>query len=239
VLEAIILGDSQEADKALARVTAIHHTVNGELPCDAAQYPAGTPYSAFEPQLMLWTIAVMADSAVFLFELLVRSLTSDEKEIAWQDYRRLGELFLLSLSDTPETYSEFRRWWEDRMSSGDLQLTPEARQTGYSVAFEIPVPKYAARFRRQHNAIMLGSLPSQIRNLYGLRYTAEDEARFTAEVEKVRQRRKRSLRWLAQGRNGLFFRWVTRTERLRLERGQPTLQLAMPASDENRDIPVT
>jgi uncharacterized protein (DUF2236 family) len=238
MLEAIILGNRSEADLALESVNAIHCTVRGELPCDAGRYEVGTRYSAFDPELLHWTLAVIADSAFCFFELFVRQLSDDEKEAAWQDYRRLGELFKLAKSDTPETetYFAFCDWWQRRLASGELYLTPDARKTGYSVAFEIPVPKYAVSPWEEHNAIMLGSFPTQVRDLYGLVYANKDQERFLAASEKMRARRRHCPRWLAHGRNGWFFQWVARTERSRIRRGQPTLQLALPGTNESGEL---
>ncbi len=62
----------QQADRVLAAVDNMHERVLGELPEDAGDhYPAGTPYSAFDPDLMLWTVAVIADSAEWFYDRLV------------------------------------------------------------------------------------------------------------------------------------------------------------------------
>ncbi len=42
---------------------------------------------------MLWTVAVIADSAETFYETLVRRLSADEKDALWRDYIRFGELF--------------------------------------------------------------------------------------------------------------------------------------------------
>ena len=42
---------------------------------------------------MLWTVAVIADSAQCFYELLVRRLTAAEREALWQDYISFAELF--------------------------------------------------------------------------------------------------------------------------------------------------
>jgi uncharacterized protein (DUF2236 family) len=61
--ETVFMGSREEADAVIASVHAKHLRVNGVLPEDAGPYTAGTPYSALDPTLMLWTIAVMMDSA--------------------------------------------------------------------------------------------------------------------------------------------------------------------------------
>jgi len=62
--ETIIFGSRAQADAVLAVVHRMHARVRGTLPEAAGSYPAGTPYDAFDPELMLWTVAVMADSAI-------------------------------------------------------------------------------------------------------------------------------------------------------------------------------
>jgi uncharacterized protein (DUF2236 family) len=42
--------------------------VKGELAEDAGANAAGSAYSAFEPELMLWTLAVIADSGRAMYE---------------------------------------------------------------------------------------------------------------------------------------------------------------------------
>ena len=56
-------------------------------------YPARTPYSAFDPELMLWVVAPMYDAARVLYKLLVRPLGLPEREQLWREYLRFGELF--------------------------------------------------------------------------------------------------------------------------------------------------
>src|ERR1700742_1290581 len=54
--ETVFLGTREEADRVLATVHRLHQRVAGELPEAAGVHPAGTTYSAFDPELMLWTL---------------------------------------------------------------------------------------------------------------------------------------------------------------------------------------
>src|SRR5581483_10508427 len=78
--ETIYFGTRAEADEVLAYVRKLHEKVNGTLPEDAGITPAGTPYSALDPELMLWTVAVIADSAECFYEMFVRELRDSERE---------------------------------------------------------------------------------------------------------------------------------------------------------------
>jgi uncharacterized protein (DUF2236 family) len=223
--EKIYFGTRREADGVLAYVHRLHERVNGTLPEDAGETPAGAPYSAFDPELMLWTVAVIADSAQCFYELFVRRLSDAEREHLWQDYIYFAELFGMPRDAAPPSYPEFRAYWRERLASSDLFLTEEARYIGYATAFEIPLPRLSQPAKRVHDLIMLGSLPRRARELYGLRYTGAQAAGFAATVAAVRAGRRTMPRALACGWNTKSFERVASTERWRIERGKPTPQV--------------
>jgi len=227
MFEAVFFGSRAQADRVLNAVDVMHERVVGELPEDAGpHYPAGTPYSAFDPELMLWTIAVIADSAEWFYDRLVRPLTAEEREALWQDYLRFAELFKMPLSVAPTTYLEFREWYAGQLAGPDLHLTDEARFMGYASAFEIPVPSNRRPAKRLHDLLMLGSLPERVRELYGLRYTSAHAAACTAALAAGRFARLLAPRSLTHGSCIPEFEMVAQTERMRIERGEPTPQLA-------------
>src|SRR5215204_3913775 len=140
IQETVFLGTRAEADEVLAKVHRLHQTVHGTLPEAAGAHPAGSAYSAFDPELMLWTLAVIADSGRALYEAMVGPLSAEEREALWQDYVRFGELFLLPRSAVPDSYREFSAWWEARLASPELHATPHALEVAPLVAFRQPVP---------------------------------------------------------------------------------------------------
>ncbi len=223
--ETIFFGSGEEADRVLARVLRMHERVRGELGEDAGVTPAGTPYSALDPALMLWTVAVIADSGQRLYELFVRRLCAGEREALWQDYVRFGGLFGLPARDMPGTYDDFRRYWRQRLTSPELFLTEGARHIGYATAFQIPFSTLQRPGKAVHDAVILGSLPTPIRELYGLRYGLSERARFAASVASFRTARRITPGPLARGYNTGSFEGVAATERRRIERGQPTPQV--------------
>jgi uncharacterized protein (DUF2236 family) len=224
--ETIFFGTRTEADRVLDYVHRLHETVKGELSEDAGRYRAGTPYSAFDPELMLWTMAVIADSATLFFELLVRELEDPEREALWQDYVRFAELFGMPRDAAPSTHREFRAWWDHRLASERMHLTSSARYVGYATAFEIPLPGIYAPAKRVHDLIMLGSLPPRVRELYGLGWTTAHAVAFRAAVIAARRSRPLVPRALRRGSNADAYDLVARTERRRIERGEPTPQVA-------------
>ncbi len=223
--ETIFLGTRAEADKALAKVHKLHERVRGELAEDAGPYPAGTPYNAFDPELMLWTMAVIADSTEYFYELFVRRLADWEHESMWQDFVRFGELFGMPRSAAPESYGAFRAWWDETLAGSGMHLTDEARYMGRAVAFEIPMPALNQSAKRVHDLIMLGSLTPRVRELYGLAWSSRQARLFPLAVGTLRGLRRVAPRTLTHGSNVRSFELVRSTEQRRLDAGRPTPQL--------------
>jgi uncharacterized protein (DUF2236 family) len=226
MLETVFLGTKAQADRVLGAVERMHERVVGELPHDAgAHYPAGTPYSAFDPDLMLWTVAVIADSAEWFYDRLVRPLSAEEREGLWQDYIRFAELFGMPRSVAPPTHSAFRDWYEQQLAGEDLHLTEEARYMGYASAFEIPVPAIRQPAKYLHDLVMLASLPPRIREIYGLRYSSARVGACAFVLGAARLAGRLAPPSLKQGSCIPEFEMVAATERWRIETGRPTPQI--------------
>jgi uncharacterized protein (DUF2236 family) len=223
--EKIYFGTRDEADKVLTYVRKLHERVVGVLPEDAGKFEAGTPYSALDGELMLWTVAVIADSAQRFYELFVRRLTASEREQLWQEYIRFAVLFGMPREAAPQSYPEFRAYWRTKLAGDEMFLTDEARYIGYATAFEIPLPRRSQLGKRVHDLIMLGSMPARVRELYGLPYSSAQAARFEAAVRAIRTGRRVTPRVVAHGYNTRSFELVAKTERWRIANGKPTPQI--------------
>ncbi len=223
VFETIFFGTRAEADKALAFVERMHQRVRGEIPERAGRWPAGTSYSAFDPPLMLWTVAVIADSAEIFYETLVRKLEPAEKEALWADYVRFGELFGMPRDAAPATYGDFRAYWEEIWGGDELHLTDEAREVALAIAFEIPMPRYLHPSRRVHNLVLAGTLPPHVRELFGIGWGPLNEAAFRSVVRGLRTARPVTPKRIRRGGNTPSFEMVARTERELVAAGRATL----------------
>lgn len=226
MFETVFFGTRAEADRVLAVVERMHREVEGELAVAGGAFGAGTPYSARDPELMLWTIAVAADSAARFYQLLVRSLRPGELDAFWRDWVRFGELFGMPREVAPRSWSEFREWFDGRIAGEEMGLTEEARAVGRGVAFRIPVAWIESPAMEVHNLILLGSLPARVRELYGLRWDVGREVAFRGACAAVRASRPLAPRVLARGRNADRFDRVARIEADRIAAGRPPIPLS-------------
>jgi uncharacterized protein (DUF2236 family) len=228
IQETVLLGTRAEADEALTAVNRLHEHVKGELSEAAGVHPAGAAYSAFDPELMLWTLAVIADSGREMYETLVRPLSATEREDLWQDYVRFGELFGLPRSEVPGSDREFQAWWEGKLCSPDLQATEHALEMAPLVAFRQPVPLAARANLAIQNHIIKGTLPPRVREIFGIRWGRSDEAAFQAIAATHRRARRLFPHPLRRGRNDMFFDVVARAERQRGGTPVPELRAGTP-----------
>jgi uncharacterized protein (DUF2236 family) len=215
IQETVFLGTRAEADEVLAKVRRLHERVKGELAEAAGPFPAGTPYSAFDPELMLWTLAVIADSGRAMYEALVRPLDPDERELLWRDYVRFGELFGLPASEVPASHVEFKAWFDGKLGAPDLAVTEHGREMAPLVAFRQPVPRAARGNIALQNHLIKGTLPPRVRKIFGIRWGRTHESSFRAMAAASRRSRGLFPYRMRRGRNDVFFDVVTQSERKR------------------------
>ena len=167
VMDAIAFGTRAEADRLTRRVRAVHRRVRGTLTHPAGRFPAGTPYRADDPELLLWILASLADSGMLAYGKYVRPLDRDARDALWRDYRVVGGHFGLTEEDMPATIEDFDGYMRDMLASGDLFVTAEARELAVDVVLHPPVPLHLRPLLELVNQITVGLLPASVRRLYG------------------------------------------------------------------------
>jgi uncharacterized protein (DUF2236 family) len=215
-METVFFGSRAEADKATARVRAMHARVRGRLDERAGRWPAGSAYAADEPEFLLWILACLADSAQAAYERFVRRLDASERDAFWDDYLTVGELFGLPRSEAPRDHYGFRRYMDERLGSDDLHVVPRAREIGRMVAFDLPVPAHRRPALSVINLCVLGLLPARVRELYGLPWSHAREAAFQSVAGASRAAAPVTPARIRRGPSAADYELVARTERRRL-----------------------
>jgi uncharacterized protein (DUF2236 family) len=153
-----------------AGVRKMHARARGTLPRAAGRFPAGTPWAADDPELLLWIIATLADSGLLVFERYVRALGRDERQAYWDDYRLIGSRFGLADTDMPAAIEDFEAYMHDMLAGDVLHVTPQARELAVDIVLHPPVPLVARPLLELANFITVGLLPGRLRRQYGLRW---------------------------------------------------------------------
>jgi uncharacterized protein (DUF2236 family) len=187
VLDTIGFGTCEEADRATRRVRTMHSRVRGRLARPAGRFPAGTLYAADDPELLLWILACLADSARTVYERYVRRLDAGERESYWRDYRVIGRLFGLEESQMPASHAELRAYMREMIAGDELCVTDAARDLGVQIVLRPPVPLAARPLLELVNFVTVGLLPASIREAYRLRWDPARELALRGGAEYARR----------------------------------------------------
>jgi uncharacterized protein (DUF2236 family) len=167
VLNTIGFGSKRDADRVTARVREMHRRVRGAIPDAVGPYPAGTRYRADDPELLLWVLFTLVDSAVVVYRKYVGALSRDEEAALWEDYRLVGRLFGLRYRDMPATLTELDDYRRTMLDGDRLHVSPWARERARKIVFEPPAPLLARPLVETVNFITIALLPDRIRDQYG------------------------------------------------------------------------
>ena len=187
VLDTIIFGEREAAERVTAAVRRVHSRTRGTLPYPAGKFAAGTPWAADDPELMLWILATLADSGILVYERYVHPLSQREREAYWRDWRTVGRLFGLGAADMPEGYVGMREYLRAMLAGDVLHVSSEARQLGLDVVLRPPVPARARPLLQAANFTVIGLLPARIRRGYGLGWDPLRAAALRVGAESARR----------------------------------------------------
>jgi uncharacterized protein (DUF2236 family) len=156
-------GSKEEALNAADRINRLHTVING---LDTA---TGERYDALAPDLLLWVHACLEESSVLFYELTVGPLTDADKDRFHHENLIGAELVLLPREQVPATYSELESHIQEVIGSGRLLVTDVAREVAHLIRGG-PVPWHLKGIWRFISFAAVGTLPLQVRELYGFKW---------------------------------------------------------------------
>ena len=167
VMSTIGFGDREDADRITRKVRAMHRRVSGKLREPVGIYPAGTPYRADDPELLLWVLFTLVDSSLVVYRAYVGSLSREEERALWDDYKVIGRLFGLRVRDMPKTLEDLDAYRRSMLEGDVLHVTDWARDRARAIVLDPPVPWVAQPLLETANFITIALLPDRIRDQYG------------------------------------------------------------------------
>jgi uncharacterized protein (DUF2236 family) len=220
MFDAVFFGSRAEADRALAFTHRLHQRVNGTIDRQAGPYGPSTPYSALDPELMVWVTAPVFDSARSLYEAFVRRLSGDEREQLYRETVFWGELFGMPRDAMPESYAAFARWWPELLSGQTVFLTSAARNVGLNIGLRMPAPRPLQPAMRLAGFLIIGSLPDVVREHYGLRWGRAEQLAFDLLSSGARRSRGLVPGRIRRGSSSEAYQLLSRTERQLIAAGK-------------------
>ena len=167
-LYTIVFGTREEADRVGAIVQSVHRSVRGRLRDDVGLYPAGTPYAADEPELMLWVHGTLVDTGIALHEAYVGRLDRDERKAFYRDMSVVARVFGVPAAVLPRTLVDFDEFRRALIAEGTLAVGADARAVAATV-LDPPAPLPLLPGLRALALSGIALLPKDVQELYDLR----------------------------------------------------------------------
>ena len=186
---ALTFGDSEGQARALDGIRGIHRRVHGRLREPVGPFPAGTPYSAEDPDLVLWVHATLLESLPMAFEAVVAPLTASERDAYCAEAASVAVALGARSVDVPLTTFALHAYLERMHGSGVLAVGRDAR----ALASAVLSPRLSALvwpLGWANRRLTLGWLPEDIRREYGFDWTQGQERQFQSTVRALRRLRR-------------------------------------------------
>jgi uncharacterized protein (DUF2236 family) len=156
----ITFGDRTSAEAIAARVRSVHAHVQGSA-------PDGRTYSARDPRLLSWVYCTLVDSSLRVYEACVSELSDEDRARYYDESRAVARLFQIPEEHIPASVDDMRASMRGRMASGEVAVTPLARDLAAPIIN--PLPLVPQRLARSADFVTPALLPRPIREGYGLR----------------------------------------------------------------------
>jgi uncharacterized protein (DUF2236 family) len=183
---AVVFGSRSQADRAAARVRAMHGKVNGTLSEPLGSFPAGTPYSALDPALLLWVHATLVDSALVVHSQWVRPLSEAEQRAYYEDMKICARLFGTPPEVIPASLADFREYVATMLDGDEICVTETAREIAKAV-LDPPLPLVLRPAMEVVKVVTASLMPPRLRREYGLAWDPLRAAALTGSREWTRR----------------------------------------------------
>ena len=183
---AIVFGSRDQADRAARRVQSMHGKVHGRTRERMGPFPADTPYSALDPELLFWVHATLVDTAILVHGQWVRPLGEPEQSAYYEEMKTTARLFGTPEDAIPATLADFRAYVTRMLASPEICVTPTAREIADAVMHP-PLPLVLRPAMKAANLVTAGLMPERLRRDYSLSWDPARAVALRASREWVRR----------------------------------------------------
>jgi uncharacterized protein (DUF2236 family) len=181
----ITYGTKEEADRAGRDVQVVHARVHGRTRTQLGVFPAGTTYSASDPDLMLWVHATLVYSSLGIYHRFVNPLSVEDKERYYSEMALVARIFGTKADVIPATLADFRDYLRDQLEGDEIRVTEPARQVA-RVILRAPLPLPLRLLAPAHRLSTTALLPDRLRHEYGLAWTRSRAAALRGAAQTIK-----------------------------------------------------
>lgn len=115
--------DQAGVERIVTHIHKLHAGVRGAT-------PAGDPYAALDPPLLLWVYATLIDSSLLAYDTFVAPLTPAQRESYYAELRAAGPLWGIPPAEFPASLVELRAWMADLIRTREVRVSAQGRYVG-------------------------------------------------------------------------------------------------------------
>jgi uncharacterized protein (DUF2236 family) len=183
---ALTFGGEEGAAQAARGINAIHDRVQGRLARAEGPYPAGTTYSAHDPELLRWVHATCLVMFMDAYERYVTPLHPAERDRYCAESAEVERLLGIPAGFLPRSVAELEAYRDRMLASGCIAVTDTARALAHDL-LDPPVMRWLGPVAWLYRVTAIGPLPPAIRDAYGFRWARRDRAAFGLIAAVVRR----------------------------------------------------
>lgn len=184
---ALTFGDAAARESALEGIRTIHRRVHGRLPVAAGRFPAGTPYSAEDSDLLVWVHVTLLESILLVYDAIVAPLSNDERDRYCMEASSVPIALGARESDVPRSWAAVRSCLDATYAGGTIAASDQARALAAAVLAP-PMARAIWPLTWANRVLTVGLLPDEIRQQYGFAWSPSSE--------RAQRRLLRTLAWL-------------------------------------------
>jgi len=185
----VVFGTTKEADVACQRINQIHAKVKGLMPAKygTGPYPGGTPYSALDPDLLLWVHATLIYSIVVTYEKIIGCLSEDEKDTLTREWNKVALRIGLTEQKLLKSWKDLLAYVSFMVLSGHAVPGEGSKEVAKTILKAHTVNPIFIGLQALSSFFALGLLPAMIRNGYGVRWTPLHSACFDGLCQMLKK----------------------------------------------------
>ncbi|WP_104180529.1 oxygenase MpaB family protein [Arthrobacter sp. B0490] len=180
----VTFGDQAQVRAAAGHVARRHRPVRGTLPVRGGSIPAGTPYSATDPDLALWVFSTLVWTALEVTDAFHRPVPAVEREAYYRDMRRFAHFFGVPDAFLPTDYAGL-----DRYLAEQVRTTLDVGAAGEQLARQVLAPEPPLvpwPLRGVPSVLAAGVLPAVLREAYALPWRRRERVVFALACRVAR-----------------------------------------------------
>lgn len=180
----LIYGDNSLA--AIERVNHIHSGVHGNMSEATSFFSVGTPYSAANPELVLWVYATLVVTSLKAYSIFVRRLAPEDEQAFYLESRIIAKIFGAPDALIPSDLTSFQTYFSDMLDGPVLEITPTAQKLAEDIIHP-PIRGFPATLGDLISIPTLALLPKQLRERYEFRWDSKRRLAWSIGRRSIRR----------------------------------------------------